>query len=468
MKKCFLTLALYSLLSAAALSQISWDPGTTISKFQSFSNSDQYYSIHIPKNYSDSIKHPILFIMDPRGNAIHPLEKFKEAADSLNYVLMSSYNTRSDSDPQVTITAFNAMLYDAFQIFSLDTTRFYLAGFSGTARISWSFGYEIDDYVSGIIGVGAGIGNGFSLLDNVLEKGKPFNYYGTSGFSDFNYYELLDLDPFLTKLEFPHHINFFEGGHQWPEAGILQDALYWMEIMAMKQNKIDTDSILVNSLFQNWKTTASTIQSKKDYYHLNLFLKSMNRTFGSFEFIDISFTDSLEKELRANISLESISDEATKNIQEYYDFSQLIQDTFQRYHAENKSISYQELDKILNFSSLIKQKKSETDRSKLRSINAFLELIFVHANFYQLNSYIADNNYENAKVMLQIANTIKKNQPQICSKFARVYSQLEEWNNAIDALKCIQDMTWYNEFILSDSLLAPLRNTTEFKDFIQN
>ena len=78
--------------------------------------------------------------MDPRGRALNPLGRFKDAAERLGYVLISSYNTLSDGVTEPNEAAVAAMIQDVQELVSVDTRRLYFAGFSGTARLSWVFG----------------------------------------------------------------------------------------------------------------------------------------------------------------------------------------------------------------------------------------------------------------------------------------------------------------------------------------
>ena len=75
--------------------------------------------------------------MDPRGRALVPLSLFKDAAERLGYILLSSYNTVSDGAAEPNVRALDAMLQEAQEHFAVDERRIYLAGFSGTARMSW-------------------------------------------------------------------------------------------------------------------------------------------------------------------------------------------------------------------------------------------------------------------------------------------------------------------------------------------
>src|SRR2546430_7470680 len=70
---------------------------------------------------------------------------------------MSSYSALSDSRPEPSDAAVNAMLA-ATAGWSIDTSRLYLAGFSGTARAALAFAVALRGHVAGVIAAGGAVG----------------------------------------------------------------------------------------------------------------------------------------------------------------------------------------------------------------------------------------------------------------------------------------------------------------------
>src|SRR5207248_1982499 len=79
------------------------------------------------------------------------------AAARLGWIVMSSYNTLSDGPPEPNVAAVNAMLASAAG-WSIDTSRLYLAGFSGTARAALAFAVALRGHVAGVIAAGGAVG----------------------------------------------------------------------------------------------------------------------------------------------------------------------------------------------------------------------------------------------------------------------------------------------------------------------
>ncbi len=67
----------------------------------------QSYALYLPSSYDDAKPAPILYMLDARGRALLPIERFREAAQEHGWILVSSYNTRSDTqdDPNTAAVA---------------------------------------------------------------------------------------------------------------------------------------------------------------------------------------------------------------------------------------------------------------------------------------------------------------------------------------------------------------------------
>jgi hypothetical protein len=117
--------------------QQQFPPGEVVENVVSLSDPSQSYAVYLPSAYGPHREWPVLFAMDPRGRARIPLDLFQEAAERHGYIIVSSYNTASDTDGDPNTPAMRAMLADTPQLFFADGERIYLTGFSGTARVGW-------------------------------------------------------------------------------------------------------------------------------------------------------------------------------------------------------------------------------------------------------------------------------------------------------------------------------------------
>src|SRR5437879_13735887 len=113
-------------------------PGRVQERVVSVTDTAQTFAVYVPPGYSSVRRWPVLFVLDPRGRALLALNLFQDAAARLGWVVMSSYNSLSDGPPEPNVHAMNAMLASA-QRLAIDPARVYLAGFSGTSRVSSEF-----------------------------------------------------------------------------------------------------------------------------------------------------------------------------------------------------------------------------------------------------------------------------------------------------------------------------------------
>ncbi|HET6374010.1 MAG TPA: hypothetical protein VFG76_11940, partial [Candidatus Polarisedimenticolia bacterium] len=192
-----------------------WRPGEVVERIACLSDPSQSYALYLPPRYDAGRGWPVVFLMDPRGRALVPLELFKDAAGRLGYILISSYDTASDGPRDTNAPALTAMLADARRRFSVDARRFYLAGFSGTARSGWEFSVQLAGKVAGLMGFGGGLPEGFAPSATMT-----FVFFGGAGTTDFNYEEMRALEVKLASIGIPHRFAWYDGPHSWPPAEV--------------------------------------------------------------------------------------------------------------------------------------------------------------------------------------------------------------------------------------------------------
>src|SRR6185436_12059115 len=80
-------------------------------------------------------------------------------------------------------------------------------------------------------------------------KDVPFDFFGTAGTRDFNYYEMLDLEKKLAALSLPFRIDLFEGDHEWPPSELAARGIGWLELRAMRRGLREKDAGLIDALW---------------------------------------------------------------------------------------------------------------------------------------------------------------------------------------------------------------------------
>lgn len=215
--------------------------GEVIERVVTLADEGQQYALFLPEGYDPARKWPVVFVLDPRGRAQTALGLFLAGIREHGWIALSSYQSRSDTDPAITGLAFEALLRDADARFEIDHQRFYIAGMSGTAFAAWRYGFIIPDQVAGVIGVGAGLPREQDSVGDV-----PYAYYGIAGWDDFNFQQQVLTDRLLDATEVPHRLALFDGIHGWSPEPFTRAAVDWMELIAMKEGLRTTDDAFVD------------------------------------------------------------------------------------------------------------------------------------------------------------------------------------------------------------------------------
>jgi len=225
----FLTLSCSSSQNKNSANKTSQEKGKVIPVISCLKDPAKSYSLYLPSNYSPEKKFPLILAFDPQGSGNLPVEKYHALAEKYGYILMGSNNSKNGLPMNETEAIISSLFEEISTRYSVDTSRIYLMGFSGGARIA-SLVALYAGGIRGVIGCGAGFPGG-------NQPGRfRFDYIGLAGNADFNMNELVTLDEQLEQQGFRHALIIFEGRHEWPAKEIMRDAFIWTEFCAMKDN----------------------------------------------------------------------------------------------------------------------------------------------------------------------------------------------------------------------------------------
>lgn len=190
---------------------------------------DQQYALYLPPDYRPDKRAPVLIVLDPRGRAEETLQMAIPAAREHGWIVMSSYQSRSDTLESVTIFALQALLDESDRRLAADPHRLYLAGMSGTAKTIWTVLPPLQGSLAGVIGCGGGRPPELGKLTVV-----PPAFFGCAGDQDFNYQEMRALDEALADAKATRRFEVFAGTHGWPPPSLFQLGMDWLQLMAMR------------------------------------------------------------------------------------------------------------------------------------------------------------------------------------------------------------------------------------------
>jgi predicted esterase len=203
-------------------------PGAVIPR-QTCAKPEQSYALYLPSHYDPGKRWPIIYAFDPDARGSVPVELMKDAAERYGYIVVGSNNSRNGSWKLESESA-QAMFDDTHARLAIDDRRIYFAGFSGGARVAAVLAQRCK-CAAGVLLDGAGFGGPGPSRDAI------FAVFATAGTYDFNYPELSELEEKLDEAGFPHLLRHFDGPHEWAPVAVIEQALAWFRLIAMKQGR---------------------------------------------------------------------------------------------------------------------------------------------------------------------------------------------------------------------------------------
>ena len=465
-------------------------PGEIADRVQSLHDPEQTFAVYLPSAYTADRSWPVLFLMDPRGRARVPLEQFRAAAERLGYVLVSSYNTASDTAEDLNTPALEAMLNDSTRMFALDDRRFYLGGFSGTARTVWEFAGQLEESVAGIIGFGGGLPGTYSPPDEA-----PYGFYGAAGNTDFNYEEMRALDRRLDDGSLAHGFEYFVGGHSWGPEEVCSRALEWMELRAMKTGLRAADTSLAADLYTRrvfealaWETLPAAASPSRDgapdpvsgaddpvvdqraifKYEAWLRYSALLADFDAV--IGRSELDRIVQRIRALEELDGVTAAvalADRLSARHRAFVRELSTVIQEIREGDRQINALELIHYLDLEAIKRQAADLDNPMRALGGQRLIESVFVQVAFYQPRDFLARGDPEAVLEFLGVADFIRPGTFNVLLHQARAHALHEDVGQAVEALRGAQTIRDLDPSVLDDDpYFDSIRQTPEFRELI--
>jgi poly(3-hydroxybutyrate) depolymerase len=426
---------------------------------------DHRYALYLPSSYTTAKKWPILFCFDPAYRGMLPINLYQEAAERLGFILVSTYNYRSDQPTnEAGLNAVGAVWNDAILRYSIDFSRVYSTGFSGGSRLSWMFQYATRQVpFAGIIGVGAG------FPQPVSDKwgGPGLAYYGIVGNTDFNYYEMMQMGKVLDKKKIVHRIVAFDGAHEWPKAEECSRALDWMHLQAMKAGLAERDKEYIQGLFERGSQEALSVQSEGDLLTAYRRLEGLIADFDGL--LDVSETRQVVAELKASKNLKNRQKtwhREARQAENYVNRALEIMEQI-RVSARGSLPPLREALFNLRVKSLQKRAQSEDVEVSLAA-QRVMESIFVQFVFYMPRDFNQAGDHERAKLSLDIATAIKPENSIAWFRLARTEARIRLYDSSVAHLRKSLELGFPRpDVIQEDPYLEPLRKRNDFIQLIE-
>jgi hypothetical protein len=204
----------------------------------------QSYALYCPAQYDNKKSWPLILIFDPAARGRTGINTFIAAGRKYGFILACSNNSRNGPFGD-NFTIAEAMLHDLEKRYNIDQKRIYASGFSGGSRFALAYAVK-EKKISGVIGCGAGLPNDRNYLPSA---NSVFLYYGTAGTRDMNYPEMYELPGFFSRQTgVISYLRTFSGGHQWPDPGLITEAVEWIILQSMNRKVLAADQTFISYL----------------------------------------------------------------------------------------------------------------------------------------------------------------------------------------------------------------------------
>jgi predicted esterase len=343
---------------------------------------------------------------------VFALQLFQDAAARLGWIVMSSYNSRSDSLHELNEKAMEAMLRSAQDRLSIDRSRLYLAGFSGTARAVLGFAVSLRGHVAGVIAVGGALGFELGGPETLFSGDSTFGYYGAAGTRDFNYEEVLAMADRFGTMNVPFRFAAFEGSHSWPPPDVCGQAIEWLELRAMRGRRRVTDSAWVRGKLQTDLARAGELERRGQGDDALRLYEAVTRDYWP----SPETSEAVERAaaLRNSSAIQRYREQARKLAGEDMRQAEDLQKTLKWARSLPGPPAPENLLRKLKIEKLQEAVRSG-DSLRAASAERLLARIFVWLAFYEPRTYLAQRSPDRALAMLEAATRIAPVRGEACA-----------------------------------------------------
>lgn len=419
---------------------------------------EESYALYLPSGYTPERAWPILIILDPRSRGALAAEAFRAGAEKYGYILASSNNTLSDTSLDPNVKAMQALWADTHARFRVDDARVYLAGFSGTVRSACTLARAVPGSITGIVGAGAGF-----PFPAPPRKGDPFVFFGTVGDKDFNYYEMMDLEPRLAAAGIVHHLEIFDGVHQWPPQPLATRALDWMELQAMKAGKRPKDAALVDALWKEALERARAFDTAGDAVQAQRTWSAAAADFAGLR--DTAEAAHKAAELAANPELQRELKERAARLKHDKEFLETAPGVL----AAGDTMTVTQVVSALRIRELRKKAQSGRTPDERLSAQRILNTLGVQTSYYLPQKFMDEKRYDRAVFVLSVDAEIEPESPRVWYNRAAAYARKGDRKKALADLRQAVEKGWKDAATLDkDPDFEALRQEAGYKEIVKS
>lgn len=421
------------------------------------SNPKFSYALYLPTNYSDTVKWPVIFVFDPGARGKLGVSGFVQAAEKLGFIIVCSNNSRNQLPVNELSQALKFLFQDVENRFSIDDHRIYTSGFSGGSRVASMVALQ-NKIIAGVIACGAGFPG-----ENDFVNISSFSYIGLVGNRDMNYIEMCDLEKKMKGLGMNIELRIFDGGHTWPSSDLLQEAVEWMELQAMKKGTKIRNPAFINAQFEKYRSKAilllkngKLIESARAFEYLIKDFPDYNSSWKLEETLD-----SLKNSGAYNKAVRYWNKNRARELEIQ---NNLISKVLIQVRAESlpDSIRSSVLAQIRMLRNL------ETSRDTINQLIGSRVLMLLNSVCFETGrNYIGLKKFKAASICYQVESMIDPKNYYIQFLLAKSYALDNDTDNSLQSLQKAIKLGYNNKKLIeSDTSFLPLNNQKKFREIL--
>ncbi len=411
-----------------------WTPDTVVPLVAARSDPTEQYALYLPPDYSPRRRWPVLVLLDPRGQAEATVRLALQGARRNGWIVLSSYQSRSDTIETYTLKALQALLGEALQRYPSDPKRVYLAGFSGTSMTLWTRMAQLNPLVAGVIGSGG------AHPPEMPTLGKPpAAFFGFTGTRDFNYQHMRDLDAELAEAGGTHRLQVFTGTHGWPPADAFGDAIDWLELMAMRDGRAPRREDWIDGRLAGEQARMASSQGLERWRRLDQMVRDYRGLRDVTPLQAEADALSRQPEVRGELARERrLHGEEADAATRLDNWKARLEG-----HDQEARRAMAEAMPELRIDTL-KALAAGDDAALADSAHRRLELILAFTSFYLPEQFVADGDVPRAVALLELSLAIDPAQPGPHWRLAQLHAQAGRKDKAFAELQAARALGYVN------------------------
>ncbi|WP_395051349.1 hypothetical protein [Flavobacterium sp.] len=236
---------------------------------------NESYAIYLPAQYDKKIPSAIVFVFDPAARGKVGIEPFVLAAETYNYILVCSNNSKN-GPYDINLGIANRLFDSVLGFYNVAPSQLYISGFSGGSRLAGSIAVSSGAF-QGVIACGAS----FNVMDKYVLQGNGFSYVGMVGDRDMNYQEMIENQVWLDKMKIRNTLFVSQKDHSWPKQKEMLRAFDWLEIEAFKKNIRKSNDTIILNIYSKNLAIADSLKNANEYLLAVKEYESINSSFDS-------------------------------------------------------------------------------------------------------------------------------------------------------------------------------------------